>query len=119
MKFFAQFFFSALLALLLGPHFPYWVLMLLIALSAVVIKGNGFTAFSSAALGVGLVWLIVPLVIWSTTGSELPEKIGEIMGISNSALLVGISGLMGFLIGGSSALTGNLFGKLFERNEFY
>ncbi|EPR69240.1 hypothetical protein ADICYQ_1740 [Cyclobacterium qasimii M12-11B] len=42
------------------------------------------------------------------------------MGFSNGAILVGITGSIGFLIGGSSALTGNFLGKLFvERNNEY
>ncbi|WP_163381219.1 hypothetical protein [Cyclobacterium sp. SYSU L10401] len=119
MKFFFHLLINALLAYTLGSYLPYWVLMIIIALVAIWIKGPAFLAFFAGALGVALVWLVMPLVIWSVTGSSLPEKFAQILEISNSSLLVGISALMGFLIGGSSALTGNLLGKLFSKNHIY
>ncbi|MEX0883065.1 MAG: hypothetical protein WDZ72_06275 [Cyclobacteriaceae bacterium] len=119
MRFFIQVVLSALISLILGPYLVYWVLMLIIAGMAALIKGPAFLSFVAGAIGVGSVWVLVPLFIWSGSDSDLPEKIAAIMGMGNSALLVGISGLIGFFIGGSSALAGNLFGKLFENNPPY
>ncbi|SHN11494.1 hypothetical protein SAMN04488057_1077 [Cyclobacterium lianum] len=119
MKFFFHLLINALAAYILGPYLPYWVLMILIALISARLKGPAFLSFFAGALGVGLVWLLVPLLIWSASGSGLPDKFAQIMGISNSSLLVGITALMGFLIGGSSALTGNLLGKLFSKDHIY
>lgn len=119
MKFAILFFFALFASLLLGSIIPYWGIMIILAGVSALVKGNGVMAFFSTALGVGSVWLFMPLFIWSTTGSELPQKMGEIMGLGNSSLLLGISGLIGFLIGGFSGLTGNLFGRLFESNDHY
>ncbi|MBD3628789.1 hypothetical protein [Cyclobacterium sp.] len=119
MKFFFHLVINALLAYILGPYIPYWMLMIIIALVAIWVKGPAFLAFFAGALGVALVWLIMPLLIWSVSGSALPGRFAQILDISNSSLLVGITALMGFLIGGSSALTGNLLGKLFSKNHIY
>ncbi|MDN3687363.1 hypothetical protein [Cyclobacterium jeungdonense] len=119
MRLFVQLFTNALIAYGLGGLFPYWVVMILIGGLAVAWRGPAVNAFIAGSLGVGLVWLLVPLISWSATDSELPEIIARIMGMENGALLVGITALLGFLIGGSSALTGNLLWKLFQRNQFY
>lgn len=119
MRLIVQLLINALIAYGLGGLVPYWVIMILIGGLAVGWKGPAINAFIAGALGVGLVWLLVPLITWSATDSELPDLIARIMGMENGALLVGITALLGFLIGGSSALTGNLLWKLFQRNQFY
>ncbi|MFC4874990.1 hypothetical protein [Negadavirga shengliensis] len=119
MRFFIQLVFALAIAYFLGPHLPYWILMVLVAGTGAIFRGNTFLSFAAGALGVGLVWLLVPLMIWSASGSALPGKMAGIMGLGNGALLLGITGFLGFLIGGSSALTGNLLGKLLEGNRLY
>jgi hypothetical protein len=120
MKFFIHLLVVALLAYILGAIIPYWVLMILIGGISAWCRGSAFTAFIAGALGVGIVWILVPLFIWSSSGSALPDKFSAIMGFSDATTLVGITGVMGFFIGGSSALTGNFFGKLFmESNDGY
>lgn len=119
MRLFIQLCVNALIAYGLGGLVPYWVIMILIGGFAVAWKGPAVIAFIAGALGVGLVWSLVPLITWSATDSSLPDIIARILGMENGALLVGITTLLGFLIGGSSALTGNLLWKLFQRNQFY
>jgi len=116
MKYFLLFVTSGLVVLLTGPFLPHWGLMLVIAVTAALVGGNSLRSFFSAALAWGIVWFAVPLLIMLKTGSDLPEKIGGIMGISNEIFLVAATALTGFLMGGLGALTGNLFGKLFEKD---
>lgn len=120
MKFISHLLIIALIAYLLGSIVPYYVLMILIGGVSAWFRGSAFLAFIAGALGVASVWVLASLIIWSVSGSDLPDKFSEIMGFSNGTILVGITGLIGFIIGGSSALTGNFFGKLFvERNDEY
>jgi|TARA_R110001632_G_scaffold106246_1_gene215803 hypothetical protein len=120
MKFIVHVLIIALLAYLLGSFVPYYVLMILIGGVSAWFRGSAFLAFIAGALGVAIVWILAPLIIWSVSGSDLPDKFSQIMGFSNGTILVGITGLLGFLIGGSSSLTGNFFGKLFmERDSNY
>ncbi|WP_162417970.1 hypothetical protein [Cyclobacterium roseum] len=119
MRLLVQLLLNALIAYALGGLVPYWVIMILIGALAVGWKGPALNAFIAGAFGVGLVWLLVPLITWSATDSDFPERIAGIMEMENGAVLVGITAVMGFLIGGSSALTGNLLWKLFQRNQFY
>lgn len=117
MKFIILFIASGLLALALGPFLPFWVLMLSTAAIAALVGGKRFYSFLAGAMGWGTVWLWVPLRIVQATGSELPEKIAGIMGVPDENYLIATTALIGFLVGGFGALTGNLFGKLFEKDK--
>jgi hypothetical protein len=117
MRFLLLFSLSGLTALLLGPFLPYWGLMLLMGIFAAFVGGTGTGAFFSAALAVGIVWLLIPLRITRNTGSNLPEMIGQLMDINHSFMLLLATSLIGFLIGGFGALTGNRFRKLIEKER--
>jgi len=117
MKFFVLFIIAALVALFLGPFVPYWGLMFVWGACAALIGGKRLTAFFAAGLGVALVWFALPMWITVSTGSELPARIGNIMGLENPILLVLVTCLLGFFIAGLSALTGNSFRKIFEEQS--
>lgn len=117
MKFFTLCIISAVAALLLGPFIPYWGLMIVIGMAAALIGGKGIIAFLGAGLGMALVWFAVPLWITIRTGSELPSRIGGIMGVDNPIILILITSLIGFVIAGFSAWTGNSFRKILSQPD--
>jgi len=117
MKFFTHCIVSALAALLLGPLLPFWGLMVVIGICAALIGGKRITAFLGAGLGMGLVWFALPLWITVRTGSELPARIGAIMGLENPIILIVVTCILGFLIAGLSAWTGNSFRKIFSEPD--
>lgn len=117
MRFLLLFITSGLTAWCVGPFLPYWGIMLVIAVLASLVGGNGVTAFFSGALGMGGVWLLVSLLITLNNETEFPLKIARIMGFEQELVLVGITFLLGFFIGGLGALTGNLFRKLLEKDR--
>lgn len=111
---------SGVAALILGPILPYWAIMIAIAVISALLGGRGINSFFSAGLGMGLVWLLIPLWIQSATDSPLPEKVAQIMGLEQDGVLLAATSVLGFLLGGLAALTGNLFRKLFEKDKgFY
>jgi len=114
MKFFFLCILSALVALLLGPFVPFWGVMFIIGICAALVGGKQLITFLGAGVGVALVWFAVPLWVTIRTGSELPVKIGAIMGFDNPVLLILITSLIGFLIGGFSAWTGVSFRRIFR-----
>ena len=119
-KFLILFVCSGVAALILGPLIPYWGIMFSIAILAAILGGKGVNSFFSAGLGMGLVWFLIPLWIQWETDSALPQKVAQIMGLDHDGLLLAVTSFLGFLMGGLSALTGNLFRKLFEKDKgFY
>lgn len=106
---------TVLMVVFLNPVLPFWVIMILIAALAGLIGLKGAESFLAGGLGMGLAWLGQSLYISINTGSPLPNRMGELMGLGTGMTLVGITAILGFLLGGLSAMTGSLFRKLLKR----
>lgn len=115
MRFIFLVFLTALLVVFLNPILPFWIVMFLIAALAAFFGMKGAESFLGTGLGMGLAWLGQSLFISIETGSPLPNRMGELMGLGTGMTLVAISAILGFLLGGFSGLTGSLFRKLFRR----
>jgi hypothetical protein len=63
----------------------------------------------------GFAWLGQAIFISTSTGSSLPNKIGELMGLGSGMTVVGVTAIIGLLLGGFSGLTGSLFRNLFRK----
>jgi hypothetical protein len=108
---------SSCLVFFLGPYIPFWGLMLGVALTSFFVGGSAGYSFFGGALAFGLIWMGVSYWIWSQTGSELPEKMAVLMGLKDSSYLWLATSVIGFVIGGFSALTGNLARRFFAKKE--
>ncbi|WP_194973843.1 hypothetical protein [Aquiflexum lacus] len=116
-RFFALFILTALIVFFIGPYFPFWGIMIIVASLAYLLGASPATSFFSSGLSFGLVWLALSIWISIDSGSELPIKMAELMGLSNDNLLWLATGLIGFMIGAFSGLTGSLFKKVFEKRD--
>ncbi|MDO9551425.1 hypothetical protein [Rhodonellum sp.] len=110
-KFFLILLITALIVYFLGQFLPFWALMILIAGLSFFVGGNSGTSFLGGGIAFGGVWLVMVLMISIQTNSGLPDKMAALMGLTNPQLLWLVTTILGFLLGGFSALTGNLFKK--------
>jgi hypothetical protein len=101
--------------LFLGTYLPYWALMILVSIQAFLVGARPGSAFLGSGLSFGITWLLLAIYISIQTDSELPAHMAVLMGIKNDNLLWFATGILGFLIGGFSGLTGALFKRLFEK----
>jgi len=115
MKFILFTFLTALLVILFNPFLPYWAVMILIGILAVSVGNKGTGAFFAGGLGMGLAWLGQSIYISVISGSSLPEKMGDLMGLGSEITLFALTGALGFLLGAFSALAGSLLRSLFRR----
>lgn len=115
MKFILVTFLAALLVIVFNPYLSYWAVMILIALLAAFIDIRGAGAFFGGGLGMGLAWMGHSIYVSTISGSHLPEKMGELMGLGSELALFVLTGLLAFLLGAFSALCGSLFRKIFKR----
>lgn len=99
----------------LNPYFPYWIIMILIGIGSGLLGLSGLQGFLAGGLGMGLAWLGQAIFISTSTGSTLPNKIGELMGLGSGMTVVGVTAVIGFLLGGFSGLTGSMFRNLFRK----
>jgi hypothetical protein len=102
---------SILLVVFLGPLVSFWVLMIGIGILSALIFPSSFGGFMGGGLGMGLSWIGLSIYLGLTTASTLPDRMGELMGMSGMTL-VAITGTLGFILGGFSGLSGILFRKL-------
>ena len=106
---------TAVLVVFLNPVAPYWIVMIGIAILSALIFPSGLGAFTGAGLGKGLTWIGQCIYLEITTGSSLPDQMGELMGVGSGMSLIAATGVIGFLLGAFSGWTGVLFRKLFLR----
>ncbi len=109
MRFLALTVLSLLIVVFLNPLFPYWAMMVLIAAAAALLGVKAGPAFVAGAIGMGVAWFGQSIYISTWTSSHLPDRMGELMGVGSGTSLIGITAVLGFLLGGFSALTGSLF----------
>lgn len=96
---------------------PWWIGMVVAALTGFLLHGNGFNVFISGFLGIGLLWMIYAWYLDAITHSILSEKIVALFPFEDKIFLVVAAGLIGGLTGGFSCLTGNSFRQLFLKKK--
>ena len=107
---------TAILVVFLNPVAPFWMVMIGIAFLAALIYPNGFGGFLGGGLGMGLTWLGLCIYLGITTGSSLPDRMGELMGLGSGVTLIAITGVVGFLLGAFSGWTGVLFRNMLVKS---
>ena len=116
-RFIALLIFSTLFLLILGPFFPYPIMMVGVFVLAYLVGGNGITSFLAGGLSFGFVWFFMAVYISLSSNSTLPSKMAELMGVGNSNLLWLATGILGFLLGGFSALSGSLLRNILKKKR--
>ncbi len=106
---------TAIIVVFVNPIVPFWSIMILISILSALIYPNAIGGFFGGGLGMGLTWFgqIIYLVI--STGSSLPDRMGELMGLGSGITLVAITVLVGFVLGAFSGWTGILFRNMIQK----
>jgi len=97
---------TALLVVFVGPFVPFWVLMIGIGSLSALILPTGFGGFMGGGLGMGFSWIGISIYLGLTTASPLPDRMAEIFGVGSGMTLVAAVGILGFILGGFSGLSG-------------
>ena len=108
MNFLKQTLFTILACLLLQYFLPWWTLALGAFIGGYVFGNNGWIAFLSGFLAVGLLWFVTAFTIDVQTQSIMTEKVARIFPTKTPALLFLFTAFIGGLPAGFAALTGAL-----------
>lgn len=112
MKFLSAIILTALLSYVSGLYFPWWSIAFAAFLVAVAIPQKSFYAFLAGFLALFLLWIGLALWIDMNNKHLLSLKIAEILFKAPShALIMFATGLVGALVAGFAALTGNYVRK--------
>ncbi len=106
---------TAILVVFLNAAAPFWMVMIGIAVLAALIFPNGIGGFMGGGLGMGLTWLGQCIYLGITTGSPLPDRMGDLMGLGSGMTLIALTAATGFLLGGFSGWTGVLFRNMLRK----
>ena len=116
-KFWLQLLVVGLLVFFVGEFVPYWTLMIIVAVLGFFLGKNAVVSFFSSGLGFGLAWIAAILMVTTETDSNLPAQMASLMGLKSEKLLWLATGVLGFLMGGFSGMTGFLLKNMFVRKD--
>lgn len=112
MKFLTAILLTAFLSYVSGLFLPWWSIAIAAFFVAVAIQQKPFHAFLAGFLALFFLWIGLAFVIDRNNQHLLSLKIAEILFKTPSyALLLFITGLVGALVAGFAALTGNYVRK--------
>lgn len=106
---------TAIVVVFLNPIAPFWLVMIGIAVLSALVYPNGMGGFFGGGLGMGLTWLGQSIYLGITSASSLPDRMGELMDLGSGVTLLAITGIIGFILGSFSGLTGVLFRELVQK----
>jgi hypothetical protein len=98
---------TALMAYLLQTMFPWWTIVIASFSISFIVSTKGPASFLGGFLGIGILWFILASITDIRTDSILTERVAEIFSLPNSSLLILLTSIIGGLVGGFGALTGN------------
>lgn len=106
MKFISSILLIALLSLVAGLYLRFWALIPAAFLVSALIPQSPGKSFLSGFLAVCILWGCLALYLDATNNYILGDRMSQmIFKVPNSMLMVGLSSLIGGLVGGMSALT--------------
>jgi len=107
-------FLSALLAYAVGLYgnLPWWSFVITNCIISIILVQKPINAFLSGAIGIGLLWLALSLLIDNQNQHLLSTKVANIFPLNGSySKLIAITTMIGFLLGGFASLTGSFIRK--------
>lgn len=116
MRFIFKLILIAGISYILELFLPWWSVVVAAFLVNLWLPTKGLSSFLSGFLGVGLIWLIYAWLIDTDTGSIMSERISNIFGLGNPALMIALTGLAGGLAGGFAGLSGSQLRRIFTKD---
>ena len=117
MKFLIQVILTVLLSYVAEHFLPWWTIGICAAIVAMGLSLNKITAFWGGFTSISLLWMIVATSIDVHTNSVLSSKIAPLLGFQSSTLLVLLTGLVGGMVGGLGALSGQQLRTLLTQKK--
>jgi hypothetical protein len=108
MKFLVAILLTALLAFISGLFLPWWGIAITSLLVAMLVHQKAGKAFLAGLLGVFILWGGLALWIDIKNDGVLSKKIASVLPLGgNTVYLILLTGLIGGLVGGLSAMSGS------------
>lgn len=96
---------------------PWWGVMVGSVLATLLIYNKALSSFFAGFLGLGLLWFYLAYTIDTANQSLLSGKVAALFGLESGFQMVLVTALLGAIIGGISALSGNYFISIFKKTK--
>lgn len=96
---------------------PWWGPMVGAALATMLIFNKGLSSFFAGFIGLGTLWFYLAYSIDTANQSLLSSKVAALFSLESGFQMVLITALLGAVMGGFSALTGNYFIAMFKKTK--
>lgn len=96
---------------------PWWGVIVGSALATLLIYNKALSSFFAGFLGLGLLWFYLAYTIDTANQSLLSGKVAALFGLESGFQMVLVTALLGAIIGGISALSGNYFISIFKKTK--
>lgn len=106
---------TALMALILQLFLPWWSIAIAGFISGVLFIQKPGKAFLNGFFGIFALWSAVSLYIFVVNEGLLAERLASLFFLPHGLLVVLLTGLIGGIGGGLSAVTGNYFKVVFMK----
>lgn len=93
---------------------PWWTIVIICALVALILKFKIKSAFLTGFLGIFLLWLVQSFLLNSQNDGLLAAKVGQVLQGLQPILLMIITGLIGGIFGGLGAQIGAEINKYLQ-----
>ncbi|MCU0317869.1 MAG: hypothetical protein MUC61_00815 [Amoebophilaceae bacterium] len=117
MKFLIQVFLTILMSYVAEQFLPWWTIGVCAAIVAMFLPLNGVTAYLGGFTAISLLWMVTATLIDVRTNAVLSTKVAPLLGFQSTTLLVVLTGLVGGIVGGLGALSGQKLRVLLTQEE--
>lgn len=118
MRYVAAYNLTILLSLAGGLFFPWWIIAVAAFVVAVAIPQRPAGALTTGMLAVASLWSTMALIIDAQNHSILSVRIASVLPLGGStAYLILATALLGGIVAGMAALSGNMFRRLFVKKQ--
>jgi hypothetical protein len=97
--------------------FPWWIIAVTAFLVGAIVPSRIINSFLSGFLGVGLLWLVSSWIIDMRSQSILSEQLAPLFSLEDTAYMILASAVIGAMVGGMGALSGDLFMRMFPKRD--
>lgn len=121
MRFLIQVILTSLFSYILQQFMSPWIVVFVAGLVALVIQSSPTSAFLGGFISISLLWMLKATVIDVYTDSILSVKVAALMGLKSSIALILLTGIVGGILGGFGAASGQHLIRVLKRNrgDFY
>jgi hypothetical protein len=99
-----------------GYFLPWWIVAIISFLTALIIGTTAKSSFWQAFIAVLIVWIVLALFKSIPNDHIMATRIAHLFHLPGWGYILAVTGILGGLVGGMSALSGLLLKRAFQKH---